>query len=253
MEPGRLKRLLENVLVYDGGASIDTVVVEASKGGLIVKDMSLDIIAVHNAYGKKFFITFDPELEGEEKSKLVPLSKSLLDQVRGGFASGDDKVMLEVEGEWVHLRVPGDHYRENLVEFTPPDMGELEFQKKAKQGYILKGHDVKMQVLVKAADLSNLPDAEHLTFRTDGTAIAVHAEWEGIGDRTKALPFTAKTGELEEGYEIQFDSSYFQKVVKQFTGNVWLTLGPAKDGSLEVATLSQATKEFLTTYVVSAI
>lgn len=236
--------------MYDGGVAIDTAIVQAMAGGLIVKDLSLDILAVHNAYNKKFFITYEPELPEDEKSRLVPFSKSLLDQMRDGFAGGADKMEVLVESEQVHLKVTGDHYQENLVEFEPPDMGKLVFVKKAKLGYVLKDFKSKVQVLVKAADLAGLPKAEHLLFTSDGTTLSVVAEWEGIGKRTKTVPFTDNKA-LEE-FEISFDQSYFQKVAKQFTGDVWLSIG-SDPNDLEVAVLSQAAKEYLTTYVVSAI
>jgi len=235
IEPSRFRRLLENVLIYHGGAELDSNVGIFTPKKVEFRDISLEVMAVYAAYSPKFFLEYEA---GEEQ---VPLSKSLLEQMRYGF-SGDKQMTVRTEGDKIHLEGTRERYEEPLMDVS---VGEFPIPIVADKtlGLVPKDLEPQVQVMLKADTLTGLPKAETYLFRCDGEKLEVIVE--DVGKYTKELT-PSKTQVLEE-MEIKFDAGYFAKAANQFGGDVWLTFRP------DVAVFSQKLKDSMLTYLLSSV
>lgn len=235
IEPARFRRMLENVLLYHGGVELDSNIGIFTPKKVEFRDMSLDVISVYAAYAKKFFLDY------EEVDEEVPLSKSLLEQMRQGFSS-DKQITVRTEANKVHLEGAKEHYDETLIEATVADI-PIEFTVDKTLGLVPKNLNADIQVLVKANELTGLPKAENYLFHCDGDKLSVVIE--DVGKYTREIT-PVKSVTMKE-WEIKFDAGYFMKVASQFSGDVWLTLRP------DAAVLSQKLKDSMLTYMISSV
>lgn len=235
IEPARFKRLLENVLLYHGGAELDSALGAFGPSKVEFKSVGLEVIWSYAAYAKDFFLEY---VAGEEQ---VPLSKSLLEQMRYGF-SGDKQMTVRSEGERIHLEGTKEHYEEPLIDMEPGEF-PVKFVADKTLGLVPEGLKAEIQVLVKADALTGLPKAKDYLFVSDGEKLEVIIE--DVGKYTRQIT-PSKAGVLNES-EFKFDAGYFEKVANQFTGEVWLTLRE------DAAVFSQKSKDHMLTYLLSGV
>ncbi len=236
IEPNRFKRMLENVLLYHGGTELDANVGVFTDKGVSFKDISLEVVTVIAMYGKKYFMEYEIAEDG------VAFSKSLLAQMRDSFKT-DESITVFTEGEKIHLAGKKERYEESLTIIEQVEL-PWEVVNDATLGVVPKKLNPEIQVLIDPGVLRNLPKTGDYLFRSDGEKLELIIEDE-VGKYTKEITLSKKE-KLEE-FEVRFESSYFNKVLSQFTGEVWLSMNEV------AAVFSQKTKDFMLTYIVGSI
>lgn len=212
LEPGKCRRLLENVLLYHGGAELDSNIGVFTPEKVEFKDIDLEVIGVYAAYYRSFFINYEA---GDES---VPFSKSLLDQMRRGFGVGE-QVTLWTDDDKIHLEGKGEKYEEPLTEVTPSDF-PISFTEDPTIGLVPDSLEAKVQVQVKASALAGLPKAENYLFSCDGHRLTVIIE--DVGKYTRE--FNPLVEREMNALEVKFEAGYFSNAASQFDGDVWLSL-----------------------------
>jgi len=232
IEPERLKRLLNAVLIYKGKPLLENVMGEFKTGGLQVKDCSLDVVAVEGMFAKKFFLEYEADDEN------VPLTKTLLEPLNTGFK--DEKVEVFTDQNHIIIKGKTETYNEPLID---REVGTIPFTMVMSElGRVPEKLNAKVQVSLKAEDL-NLPTAEKLTFTCDGESLKVSIK--NIGEYIKTLKPTRKN--VMEELKVSFDGAYFGAVVSNLDGEVWLSMN---EGAV---VFSQKTKDYTLTYMLSSI
>ena len=235
VEPGQCRRLLENVLLYHGGAELDSNVGVFTPEKVEFRDIGLEVIGVYASYDRAFFIGYEA---GDEN---VPFSKSLLDQMRRGFGVGEH-VTVWTEDDKIHLDGKGERYEEPIIEVTPGDF-PISFTEDQTIGLVPKSLDAKVQLQVEAGVLAGLPKAENYLFRCDGEKL--EAIVEDVGKYTREIvPIVERA---INGLEVEFEAGYFAKAANQFDGDVWLTL------SEDAAVFSQRLEDSMLTYMLASL
>ena len=114
VEPSKFRRLLENILIHRGDVELDTNVGTFTSTRVEFRDVSLEVMSIAAIYENHFFVAYDASDE------QVPFSKSLLEQMKGGF--GTSKVMtVYTKDEKIHLEGETEHYEEPFTETVPGD------------------------------------------------------------------------------------------------------------------------------------
>jgi len=236
IEPNRFRGMLENVLLHHGGTELDANVGVFTDKGVSFKDISLEVVSIVAIYDKKYFMECDTEEEN------VAFSKSLLQQMTNSFKN-DEGIAVFTEGEKIHLEGKKERYEESLTVIEQEEL-PWDIVNDVKLGAVPKNLNAEIQVLIDPGLIKNLPKAGDYLFRSDGDILELIIEDE-IGKYTKEIT-PSKKGILEE-FEVTFESSYFDKVLSQFTGEVWLSMNEA------AAVFSQKTKDFMLTYAIGSI
>jgi len=236
IEPARFKRLLENVLLYHGGAELDSALGIFGPSKVEFKSVGLEVIWSYAAYAKDFFLEYEAA-----EAEQVPLSKGLIEQMKYAFG-GDKQMTVRSEGERIHLEGAKEHYEEPMIDMGPEEL-PVKFVLDEKLGLVPEAMKAEIQVLVKADALTGLPKAKDYLFVSDGEKLEVIIE--DVGKYTRQIT-PSKVGMLNES-EFKFDAGYFGKVANQFTGEVWLTLRE------DAAVFSQKSKDHMITYLLSGV
>ena|GEM_PF-3619605 len=277
IEPNRFQRLLENVLMYHQNVELDAIAGLFNPKGASFFDMSLEVLLLNSTFSSKYFL----EYKCNEKEVKVPLSKSLLEWMKQAFGN-DEKITVTVTEQKISIEGKTEKYEEDLteVEMKPPTMAfvaheddvesfeyeegeEFPFEllkddsvvtigkKEIEMGKIIKGKGIlpkklnpTVQVLIKSEALAGLPKVEQYRIHCDKKSGEIKISIEGVGKYTKEVKL--QRTELIEDLEMVFGSKYFNKVVAQFSGELWLTLRP------EAAVFSQKNKDSLLTYLLSS-
>jgi hypothetical protein len=235
VEPSKFRRLLENVLIYHGDVELDTNVGTFTPTRAEFRDVSLEVVSVYAVYNREFFIDYDAS--GEQ----IPLSKSLLDQMKTGFSS--EKLMsVYTEKDKIHLEGETEHYEELLTKAVPSEF-PISFTEDDILGLVPKNLNAIVQLSAEAETLASLPRAEEYLFRCDGKKLEVVVE--DVGKYTKKIvPIIEKSmGELE----VKFNAAYYVKVSSQFGGEVFLSLNK------DAAVFSQKKDDCMLTYMLGAL
>lgn len=232
IEPERFKRLLNIVLIYKGKPLLENVMGGFKPKGLMVKDCSLDVVAIQALFSEKFF------LEYEATDENVPLTKTLLDPLNTGFK--DEKIDVFTDEDHIVIKGKTETYNEPLIE---RDVGSIPFKMVIGEiGAVPEKLNPNVQVSLKAEDL-NLPTAEKLGFSCDGETLKVSIK--NIGEYTKTFKPTRKN--VMNALDVAFDGAYFGAVVNNLDGEVWMSMN---EGAV---VFSQKTKDFVLTYLLSSI
>jgi hypothetical protein len=235
VDPSQFRRMMENVLIYHGDVELDTNVGNFTPTRAEFRDVSLEVVSVYAIYNKEFFV--DYYATGEQ----VPLSQSLLEQMKRGFSSG--KLMsVYTENDKIHLEGETEHYEELLTKAVPSEF-PIPFTEDDILGLVPKNLNALVQLSAEAETLSNLPKAEEYVFRCDGEKLEVVVV--DVGKYTKKIvPIIEKSmGELE----VKFNAAYYVKVSSQFGGEVFLSLNE------DAAVFSQKRDSCLLTYMLGAL
>lgn len=241
IEPTRFKRLLETILIYKQKPLLESAVGEFKEKGLIVKNSSLDVVAVQAMFTKKYF------LEYEATEENFPLTKTLLDPLNTGFK--DEKINVFTEEGSIVIKGKTETYKEPLTE---GEVGEIPFKMvNTEMGVIpeklnpenpqVKGELI--QVLLKGEDLQSIPTAEKFAFSCDGEKLTVTIT--NVGEYTKTFNPTKK--ESMGKMQVSFDGAYFANVVNNLEGDVWMSI---TEGAV---VFSQKTKDLSLTYLLSSL
>ena len=245
IEPSKFQRLMGNVLLQHQGVALDAHVAQFTNKGVSFKDISLEVLIINAVFAKGFFLNYSADDEE------VPLSKSLLEQLKYGFGN-DEKIRVFTHEGKIHIEGKTDRYEEDLmdVEAVPPP---TEFITDKILGIIPKKFPPNTQILIKPDSLSGLPKSEALHFVCDGKKLDVIVE--DVGKFTKEIvPVKIRTTKTEKGgnkkiigeLDMIFDAKLFGDVLSQFSGQVWLTFGP--DGVI----FSQREKNHMLTYCLTS-
>jgi len=235
LEPSQCRRLLENVLLYHGGAELDSNVGVFTPEKVEFQDIGLEVVGVYASYDRAFFINYEA---GDES---VPLSKSLLEQMRRGFGV-DEHVTLWTEADKIHLEGKGERYEEPITE-VPPSEFPISFKEDPTVGLVPKSLEAKVQVRVGANILASLPKAENYLFKCNGERLEAVAS--DVGTYTREI-VPIEENEMNE-LEVVFEAGYFSKVSNQFDDDVWLSL------SEDSAVFSQKKDSFMLTYMLGSL
>jgi len=208
--------------------------------GLLVKDNSLDVVALQAMFSSKFF------LEYEAPEENVPLTHTLLDPLNKGFK--DEKIQVFTDENSIVMKGATETYNEPLVE---AEVGSLPFklamtsigavpEKLNPENPQIEGEFI--QVLMKADDLM-LPTAERLDFSCDGEKLTVAIK--NVGEYTKTFKPMKKDslGKLD----VAFDGDYYEAIVGNLSGEVWVSIS---EGAI---VFSQKTKDMTLTYILSSL
>lgn len=244
LEPERLRSLLSTILMVKGGKGlISNIVGEVKPNGVVFKDASLNVIAVQAMYHSKYFLEYKAG-EGE-----LPLTKTLLEQLGKGF-NKDEKVEFFIDEKESRIWVKGktETYNEPLTEGK---LGDLPFTMANREGIGTlpekltednKSAPLSFQALFDTEALA-LPDAEKYVFTANGKELKVQIE--GIGVYTKTIPI--KKEKLNKDLTIAIDGSYYQTLVSNLKGEVWLSASEAG------IVFTQKAKDFSLSYVLTSL
>ena len=235
IDPGHFRRMLENVLIHRGDVELDTNVGTFTPNRAEFRDVSLEVVSVYAVYNREFFIEYDAS--GEQ----VPLSKSLLEQMKRGFGAGE-VMTVYTEDEKIHLEGETEHYEEPFTETVPGDF-PIEFVEDDMLGLVPMNLNAMVQIEADAEDLANLPKAEEYLFRCDGKRLEVIVE--DVGKYTKKIVPNIENS-MDE-VEVKFNAAYYGKVSNQFNGKVWLSLNE------DAAVFSQKKDDCMLTYMLGAL
>jgi len=277
IEPNRFQRMLENTLMYHQNVELDAIAGVFTPKGASFFDMSLEVLMLNSTFSYKYFL----EYECNEAEVIVPLSKSLLELMKQAFTN-DERITVTVTEQKVNIEGKTETYSEDLTEVDPKpltidfvaneeDLENFEFEEGEKlafelitddftvkigkneiemgkisknKGILPKKLNPTVQVLVKIEALSGLLKSEQYKIVCDAKAQTISVGVEGVGDYKKEIKL--QKVDLMKDLEMVFGSKYFNKVIAQFSGDVWLTLRP------EAAVFSQKSKESLLTYLLSS-
>ena len=235
IEPSRGRKLLENILLYHGGAELDSNIGVFTPEKVEFQDIGLEVVGVYASYDREFFVSYEA---GDES---VPFSKSLLNQMRRGFGVGE-QVTIWTEADKIHLAGKGERYEEPLTEVTPGDF-PISFREDPTVGLLPLSLEAKVQVQIEASVLAGLPKAENYLFKCDGQRLEVIIE--DVGKYTREFtPYVAR--EMNE-LEVEFEAGYFANASSQFSGDVWLSL------SEDCAVFSQRLEGSRLTYMLGSL
>lgn len=247
IEPSKFQRLMGNVLLQHQGVALDANVAHFTDKGVAFNDISLEVVIMSIVFAKGFFL--DYSTDGDEE---VPLSKSLLEQLKYGFGN-DEKVRVFTHEGKIHIEGKTDRYEEDLmdIEATP---APTEFATDKILGIIPTDFAANTQILINPDVLSGLPKSEALHFVCDGKKLDVIVE--DVGKFTKEIvPVKVGTTKTDKGgnkkvigeLDMIFDAKLFGDVLSQFAGGeVWLTFGT--DGVV----FSQREKDHMLTYCLTS-
>jgi len=235
VDPSHFRRMLENILIHRGDVELDTNVGTFTPTRVEFRDVSLEVMSIAAVYDRSFFIEYNA------LDELVPLSKSLLDQMKRGFGAG--KVMsVYTEDEKIHLEGETEHYEESLIEIAPIDF-PIQFMEDDMLGLVPERLNAIVQLSASSEAITNLPKADEYLFKSDGEKLEVIVE--DVGKYTKRfVPIIERSmGELE----VKFNAAYFAKVSNQFSGEIWLSLNE------DAAVFSQMKDGCMLTYMLGAL
>ena len=239
VEPKRLKRMLENILICKGTAELEAVIGQCGPEGIEFEDISLDVVVVKARYSKGFFLEY--ETTGTDKEpELVPLSKYLLSALKEGF--DDETVEVWTDDTQIYIKGRADEYKEPLTDAEVEPL-PMPFKTHRTMGFLPEELEPKVQVLVKSEYLTQIPKAENINLLAYENG-EIHLTVEGVGlfDRRIQPSYTKKIKPLQ----MEFGTKYLTKLGSQFVGEVWMTLRP------DAAVFSQKNKDFLLTYMLSS-
>lgn len=231
IEPTRLNRLLSTVLIYRGKPLLDSIVGEFKPNGVAFRDMKLEVAAVHAIYSPYYF------MEYEAGNEEIPLTASLLNRLGWGFK--DEKVTLMTSENHLVLKGSKETYNEPLLDV---EKGEFVLKLKSSEYGFISVKEPAVRVLLTAEALS-LPSAEK--YRLDCNGEELRVTIEDVGRYTKTFKLSKKPILTE--LAVSFDGAYFQQMVGNLTGEVWLSL---TEGGV---VFSQKTKDFALSYLLSSL
>lgn len=240
IDPRFFRQMLNNVLIYHGDVELDSNIGVFTPTQVEFKDVSLEILSIYAIYNEDFFLDY---YATEER---VPLSQSLLEQMRRGFSKG--KIMkVYTENDKIHLDCETEHYEETLIGVAPVDF-PIPFREDDMLGLVPTNLNAIVQLEVEAKELANLPKAKEYLFRCDGRKLEVVVE--DVGRYTKKIVPNIERS-MDE-LEVTFEASYFAKAANQFIGDgissneVWLSLNE------DVAVFSQRNPSHTLTYMLGS-
>lgn len=236
IEPERLKRLINAVLI---GKKLDNTVGVFTTNGVQFNDISLEVIAVVAAYKKEYFLEYEA---GE--NEVVPITSTLLDRLGWGFKG--DKITFSTG--------PGSTGVESLIlssgddeKYDEPMISSEseEFPIKMKMsdyGIVPEKYQPQALFLVSSSEL-DFPAAE--TYRLVVKDGGFYVNIRNVGNYTRKIKVNKTVN--SEDLEVEFDGDYFQSIVKNLDGDVWLGLNP------EAMVINKKAKDYLLTYLLSSI
>jgi len=235
IDPRFFRQMLDNVLIFHGDVELDTVVGTFTPTHAEFRDVSLEVLSVYAVYNRDFFIDYDASDE------QIPLSKSLLDQMKRGFSVGN-LMSVYTKDEKIHLDGDIEHYEEPFTDAVPGEF-PIEFIEDGMLGLVPKTLNAIVQIEADVGALANLPKSEEYLFRCDGEKLEVIVE--DVGRYTKR--FVPIIERAMDELEVKFNSAYFTKVANQFSGQVWLSLNEG------AAVFSQKKDGCMLTYMLGAL
>ena len=247
LEPERLKRLLSNTLLHTSGDKflLKGVMGNFSEKGLLIKDSSLEIVAIQALYTKKFFLEFG--VEGEEN---VPIPSSLFEPLKIGFK--EEKMEFFNDKSKLFFKTKLEDYDEPIPE---QEQGTMPFkmlmtelgiipEKLNPENPQVEGKGPMIQIQLKAEELSGLPPADEYKFVCKDKKLSVTVPVKELGKYTKV--FKPTKIEAIEDMEVSFDGSYFGAIANNIAGEVWVSI--IEDAMV----VSQKTKDCCITYLLSS-
>lgn len=233
VEPERFRKLLKQCLVHKTKSLLEVCVPEFSEKGVMLKDITLDVLAVNAVYSPKYFIEYKAE-----KKEDVPLTNTLLDGLGYGFS--DDEINVFTEKNDIIIKGSTDKYKEALQDITKSDFS-IEMVS-SDIGILPKKIDTKVQVQIPVEEL-NLPSAERYAFLTEGKDLIGRVE--DTGEFTKKFKIS-KRKKFEE-VSIAVEGEFYEAIISNLSGNVWITIAP------DVVVFSQKEKDYFLTYTLSTL
>jgi len=232
VEPSRFKEFLSSILIYRNKPLLSQVPVEFKSKGVMVKDMSLEAVAVVGMFSPKYFISY------EAKDETIPLTESILDVVKKAFKG--EKITVKTEDNNIVIEGESYFYKEPIKALEPQ-----EFKAEVKMtefGILPTKPQFKVQVKLPVSELS-LPSAEKYTLISDGKNLTISIEEVGI--LTKVLK-VSQTKKLEPVTTHVF-ANYLQNMVNNLSGEIWLSFDE------NVIALSKKGKEYALTYLLATV
>lgn len=233
VEPAILEQFMRQSLMVSGSSSLlPKAVLEFGEKGVWVRNHELGGVGLYNGYKKKFFISYEV---GEEE--LLVLTSTLLKAVPW---MKDEKVLLETDKEKAYLRCEkgGRAYDEPLEEPEKP-VFEISMTK-TKLGILPKGYEPAVQVLVDAGELK-APSAEVYQLIFEGGKMKIISR--DVGAYHKDVPVKKK--EKFEDIETFLDGGYYDHVIANLTGEVWLHVNE------KLTVITQVGKNKTLTYLIA--
>lgn len=229
IEPDRLRQLLNTVLIEN---ELDAIVGEFTEKGVLFRDMSLQVVAVHALYTPDYFLDYESEKEE------IPLPRTILNHLGWGFK--DKKLTLYTEDSKLVIKGKKELYREPII-----DMDRKKFKitiEEREHGWVPKGNPPFLAIF-SAEDLK-LPKADRYAFKCENGELTVSIDDE-IGLYTKDL--TPKKVESSGDVEASFDGKHLPAILGILSGEIWCGLD---EGAL---VLSQNAKNHAVTLLLTSL
>jgi len=237
VEPERLEKLASTALLYKSSPILDAVPVYLSEKGAIIKDSSLQVLAIYSVFPKHFFLEF----EAKEGEKLV-ITKSLHKMIKQGFRGVDAITIMEENGKIV-LRSRNAMYSEPI-----PEIEEISFSMSLKKNeelniYLPEDFVPSVVVILKDSDFDNLLGTDYYVFEFDGSKLKITSE--DVGSYTKIITPT-KTLKSGTG-TVRLDGDLTRRIIANITGDVILAFNE------EIAIFERITAEYVQIFILAAI
>ena len=237
-EPERIIKIFSTALLYKSSPIIDSVVANLTEKGMIIKDSSLQVLAIYSIFPKHYFLDYN--VEGEDK---LVVTKSLMKMVKQGFKGADTITITKDKGKIV-VKSRSAVYAEPI-----PDVEEMEFPAKIKKdeelGIFLPENFVPDVVLVlKADELSDLMSTDHynVIFADNKLRIGM----EDVGSYTKIIT-PIKILKSKEGAMAILDGDMFQRILANVAGEIFFAFNS------EAAIVERISKEYVQVFMLAAI
>ena len=231
----RAKRFIASSLIIKNNKPvIDKVVAKVTPKGIIVADLSLASLGVYALFPKTYFIEY-----AVDETVLFPLTVTLHKALKSFKI---DAVEIVISDGTVRIIGGNKEYSEGLelaeepvfsIKMIKTDLGLIP-EKAENSPVILK---------IVASDLAELPKADFYRFISDGNSLIV--EVENVGKFSVKLNPIAKI-KLEK-LKVRFDGDALMRMIANMKGEITLIL------SESAMVLSERTKDFMITYLMSAI
>jgi len=262
VEPQRLRNMFSQLLVYKGGGLVKSCPVVFTKNGVQVRaELAPDLMILAN-YSADYFIHY-----GVEENEPFTITESLLKE-RLAYGFKGEKVTLWTDDEYIYIEgeEKDDKVKEKLTETNIPpfplpvvvdkNTGLTTLRRKRDEnGNIITKEDgspelepmpFAVRVLIPTSLFSDLPSpSTHPNVKIEFKNQEGYLKLEDVlGSRKR--PVVYSKGLEVNDLSVTFDLELMQRIMSQFTGEVWLSL------SESFAYISQKNKDYMLTYLMGA-
>mgnify|MGYP000704588314 CR=1 FL=1 len=236
VEPERLIKMFTTALLYKSSAMLDSVPIYFTEKGAIIRDSSLQVLAIYSIFPKHYFL----EYEVDKPQKIV-VTKSLLKMTKQGFKK-DDTVTISVEGGNVVLSSSRAIYREPIPEIEESTF-PLKFKKDENGIYLPENFEPKVTVVMREDDIKDILTADTYTIEYDGERLKI--TMEDIGSYTKII--TPLKLLKKEKCTIRLDGDLTRRIIANLKGEIIFSFNE------DLAIWERLSKEYVQIFVLSAI